>query len=278
MNLRILVIDDEPDACEILSDLMVRSGHEVATAHDGLTGLQHFHARDFDLVITDIRMPDMDGLELLKQIKLVEKSPAQVIVVTGHGDMENAIRALKLGAYDYLLKPIDVRELTISVERFSNLLALQKKYIVLKENFEESVALQTENLRGQAERIQTAFLEEIGLDGLRVYSSAMREIVNQAERYAQDRQIPVLIQGESGTGKELIAGSYTILVKRPPWNRLLPSIAAPSRRNCSKVSCLATSQGHLLALCPKAGKGNSKRRAGELFSWTRLQRSRLRTR
>lgn len=205
MKLNILIIDDEPDACEILSGLLTRSGHVVMTASDGSSGLHLFHENDFDLVITDIRMPGLDGLELLKQIKQVEQSPVDVIVVTGHGDMDNAIKALKYGAYDYLLKPIDVRELTISIDRLCKYLMLQANYQNLTARFDETLELEKSVIRGQAEKIQASFLEEIGLDGLRVYSKCMREVVDQAQIFAQDRQVPVLILGESGTGKELIA-------------------------------------------------------------------------
>ncbi len=229
MRLRILVIDDEPDACEILSNLFRRLGHEVCSASDGSGGIDLFHSQEFDLVITDIRMPGTDGLQLLRQIKQVEQSPVDVIVVTGHGDMENAVKALKYGAYDYLLKPIDVRELTISIDRLCKYLVLQKSYQSLKNSFHEKVAIETRNYQGHVEKLQAAYLEEIGLDGLKVFSGSMREVVNQAERFAQDRQIPVLIQGESGTGKELIA-RFIHHYGRP--NTLCPFVAL----NCGAIS------------------------------------------
>lgn len=205
MKLNTLIIDDEKDACEILSELLERLGHNVIAALDGQLGLNLFRSRDFDLIITDIRMPGIDGIDLLKQIKQVEQSPVDIIVVTGHGDMDNAIKALKFGAYDYLLKPIDVRELAISIERLCKFITLQSNYRNLKSKFNETVALETKNVRRHAARIHAAYMEEIGLDSLRVYSQSMREVLDQAEKYSQDRQVPVLIQGESGTGKELIA-------------------------------------------------------------------------
>jgi two-component system response regulator AtoC len=115
--LKTLLIDDEQDVRLSLSRFLVKLGHEVVCADDGMAGLREFHSSAFDLVITDLRMPGMDGLELLRRIKTIEKSPVDVIVITGHGDMENAIRALKYGAYDYLQKPINVRELAITIDR-----------------------------------------------------------------------------------------------------------------------------------------------------------------
>jgi len=166
--LNILLVDDEPDVRKSLSNFLTKLGHTVICATNGIEGLKTFHSQSFNLVITDIRMPGMDGLEILRRIKTVEKSPVDVIVVTGHGDMDNAIKALKYGAYDYLKKPVNIRELAITIERSAEYAAL-------------------------------------GLDNLCVYSEAMAQVVKQAEKYSVDRSVPVLIEGESGTGKELVA-------------------------------------------------------------------------
>jgi DNA-binding NtrC family response regulator len=203
--LRTLLIDDEQDVRLSLSKFLGKLGHEVVCADDGMAGLREFHSSAFDLVITDIRMPGMDGLELLRRIKTIEKSPVDVIVITGHGDMENAIRALKYGAYDYLQKPINVRELAITIDRSVEYARLRNQYIKLKQEFEERVALETRGFRGETEQLRAAYLEEVGLSGLGVYSEAMRQVICQAEKYSRDRSVPVLIEGESGTGKELVA-------------------------------------------------------------------------
>jgi two-component system response regulator AtoC len=200
-----LLIDDEQDVRVSLSNFLRKLGHEVVCAEDGMAGLREFHSAGFDLVITDIRMPGMDGLELLRRIKAIEKSPVDVIVITGHGDMENAIRALKYGAYDYLQKPINVRELAITIDRSMEYARLRNQYIKLKQEFEERVAIETRGFRGETEQLRAAYLEEVGLSGLGVYSEAMREVITGAEKYSRDRSVPVLIQGESGTGKELVA-------------------------------------------------------------------------
>lgn len=203
--MKILLTDDEPDVRKSLSNFLTKSGHKVVCAADGMEGLREFHSQDFDLLITDIRMPRMDGLEFLRRVKMIERSPVNMIVITGHGDMVNAIKALKYGAYDYLQKPIDVRELTITIERSAEYAALRDNYARLKKEFSDQVEAETQAVRGEVERLRAAYLEEIGLDRLCVYSDAMRQVVHQAEQYSSEKDIPVLIEGESGTGKELIA-------------------------------------------------------------------------
>ena len=203
--MNILLVDDEADVRKSISRFLEKLGHVVTCASDGMEALREFHLREINLVITDIRMPEIDGLELLRRIKVIEKSPVDVIVVTGHGDTTSAIRALKYGAFDYLQKPVDVRELAIVIERSAAYLTLRNNYRHLKQEFQERVHSETQAVRGEAERLREAYLEEVGLDGLGVYSDAMRRVVAHAEKYSTDRGIPVLIEGESGTGKELIA-------------------------------------------------------------------------
>jgi len=203
MNL--LIIDDEKDVRDSLSNFVQKLGYTVYCAKDGNDGLRKFHEEDVDLVITDIRMPGIDGIELLRRIKQVQRSPAVVIVVTGHGDMDNAIKALKYGAYDYLLKPIDVRELAITIERSIEYVTLRKKYSQLKDTFNRQLEKETASLRGTAEQFREAFLQEVGLGEMQVYSDAMRKVTDLAEKYSREKEAAVLIEGESGTGKELIA-------------------------------------------------------------------------
>jgi DNA-binding NtrC family response regulator len=203
--MNILLIDDEADVRKSLSRFLQKLGHKVVCAADGMEGLREFHTHEIDLVITDIRMPEIDGLELLRRIKVIEKSPVDVVVVTGHGDTASAIKALKYGAFDYLQKPIDVRELAIVMERSASYSALRNNYRLLKQEFQERLGMETQAARGEAERLREAYLEEIGLGSLCIFSESMRQVAGQAEKYSTDREIPVLIEGESGTGKELIA-------------------------------------------------------------------------
>jgi DNA-binding NtrC family response regulator len=205
MGLAILLVDDEQDVQVSLSRFMTKLGHRVECASDAALALARFHADHFDVVISDIRMPGMDGLELLSRLKRVQASPVDVIVITGHGDMDNAISALKFGAFDYLRKPIDVRELAVTLERIAELKRLRNNYRQLKTEFRQRVEEKTQAIRGEAERLRQAYLQEVGLGELRVFSGVMRAVLDLAQKYAEDPTLPVLITGESGTGKELIA-------------------------------------------------------------------------
>lgn len=203
--MNILVIDDEPDICQSMTGFLKRLGHSVKCAENGEEGLKLFHSESFEIVITDIRMPVMGGLEFLKQIKRVEGSPIDVIVFTGHGDMDSAVKALQYGAYDFLQKPINIKELAITLERAEEYAMLRNNYNKLKAEFKDRVDEAVHSCRGEAERLREAYLSEIGLGELCVFSEGMRRVLNQAGKYSRDRDIPVLIEGESGTGKELIA-------------------------------------------------------------------------
>lgn len=122
---KILIIDDEKIIRERIRKLLTMDGYEVQTAEDGPSGLELFKTFVPNIVITDIRMPNMDGMEVLRQIK--EKSPpTDVILITGHGDMTSTIEALRIGAFDYINKPVDYDELTISIKRNMDLQAVKR--------------------------------------------------------------------------------------------------------------------------------------------------------
>lgn len=203
--MKILLVDDEKDIKKSLSNFIKKLGHKVYCAENGRQGLELFNIESFDLVITDMCMPEMDGLELMRRIMKIRKSVIDIIVITGHGDMENAIKALRLGAWDYLQKPIDVRELAIVINRSMEYAQLRKKYLKLKNSCGQEIESKIQTLKAAAEYYRDAYFKEVGLADMQIYSEEMRKIADLAEKYSSDRSMPVLIEGESGTGKELIS-------------------------------------------------------------------------
>jgi two-component system response regulator PilR (NtrC family) len=178
---RILVVDDEPSMREFLEILLEREGHEAVCADSAETALVALESDELDLVISDIRMPGMSGIDLLDRVR--ELNPeALVVLITAHGTTETAVEAMKHGAYDYLTKPCSVDEIRLVVER-----ALEKK------------DLSSENrlLRRQLDH-KTRPGSIIGDSG------PMREVFDLIEQVAATRA-NILISGESGTGKELVA-------------------------------------------------------------------------
>ena len=177
----ILVVDDDPDIVAVLADLLKKEGHQVRTCAAGSAATTAGAEERFDVVLTDIRLPDMDGLAVLRAFR--EASPeTAVIVMTAFGTVETAIQAIKAGAYDYIPKPFKLDEVRIVVQR-----ALERKRL-LQEN-----RRYRQELRGKY-RLENV----VGASG------PMLEIFKTVARVAPTKST-VLIQGESGTGKELIA-------------------------------------------------------------------------
>ena len=203
--MKILLVDDEKDIRKSLSNFIKKLGHMVYCAENGKQGLELFNTESFDMVVTDMCMPEMDGLELMSRIMKIRKSIIDIIVITGHGDMENAIKALRMGAYDYLQKPIDVRELAIVINRSMEYKQLRKKYSKLKDSCGQGIESKIQTLKAAAAHYRDAYFKEVGLADMQIYSEEMRQVANLAEKYGSDRSMPVLIEGESGTGKELIS-------------------------------------------------------------------------
>jgi putative two-component system response regulator len=150
---RILAIDDEVDSLALLEELLTLRGYEVRTATEGRAGIEVFRQTSPDLVITDIRMPNLDGLQVLRSVREMDDS-VPVILVTGYGDLDNAVRALRRGAYDFLLKPINPEILLNTVKtgvEHSRLKRFEKDYTRI---LEEQVEARTKDLLKSYEVIQ----------------------------------------------------------------------------------------------------------------------------
>jgi DNA-binding NtrC family response regulator len=178
---RILVVDDEPDMVANCRRILERVGYECLAADNGVRGLEVLEAQRPDLLITDLKMPGLDGMELMRRAKAID-TELPIIVVTGFATIESAVAAVKEGAFDYLPKTFSVDQLQVAAAR-----ALRHRRL----------AVENRNLRGQLQ-------ETLGLDNIIGRSPAMARIFELVKKAARS-EANILILGESGTGKELIA-------------------------------------------------------------------------
>ncbi len=204
--MNILLVEDDRDSRAGVADFLRELGHQITECGDGDQALALFAAGDFPMVLSDIKMPRLSGIELLKRIKALDGEKAcDIVLFTGHGDMVTAIEALRAGAYDYLLKPISVAELAAITERIAEHQSLLRENRALTRRFSDEVRAATAETQRELTRLKKLASQAAGLDNIAFFAPAMRRIAAQAARYHQDRSMPVLIEGETGTGKEIIA-------------------------------------------------------------------------
>ncbi|MCJ7771769.1 MAG: sigma-54 dependent transcriptional regulator [Desulfobacterales bacterium] len=189
-NTKILIVDDEQIMRESLAGWLRRDGHEVNTAKSGEEALEKLKDRKFDILLVDIKMEGISGLEVLKQVK--ENDPdVAIIMITAYGSIPTAIEAIKNGAYDYLLKPFEPAELGVLIERIIEHQAQVREHLFLKQQYKD----------------RTRFESMIG------QSQSMQETFDLIEDIAPS-DATVLITGETGTGKELAAKA---IHTNSPW-------------------------------------------------------------
>ncbi len=151
---KILVVEDEKSMREVLKILLEGENYEVVTASDGVAGLSFVEKDIFDLVITDMKMPKVDGFEVLKKIK--EVSPETIVImITAFGTTESAVEAMKLGAYDYINKPFNIDEIRLIVKKAIEKKRLSEELSVLRQKVETTYAL--ENIIGRSPKMQELF-------------------------------------------------------------------------------------------------------------------------
>ncbi len=177
----ILIVDDEKNYLLVLSAVLEEEGHEVLTAQSGPDALEILKSSDIDLVLTDMKMPGMDGMELLERVKMHDVD-LPVIMMTAHGSVDKAVEAMQKGAYSYILKPFDNERLVLFVRKAVSV------YQVIKENRRLRSAVESQHRYGSI----------IGK------SKPMRDVFETIQKVAPS-SATVLIEGESGTGKELVA-------------------------------------------------------------------------
>lgn len=175
---KILVIDDHKSIRNTLKDILEYEKHEVVLAENGIEGLEQFTAHKFDAVLLDIKMPEMDGMEVLE--KMMETSPdVPVIMISGHGNIDTAVEAIKKGAYDFIEKPLDLNRLLVTIRN-----GLDKKELVTETKILRRKVSKTYDMIGESE--------------------PMKKVKAMIDKVAPT-DARVLITGENGTGKELVA-------------------------------------------------------------------------
>jgi two-component system response regulator HydG len=184
--LRVLVIDDNPAHSELIKEGLERVGHRCTVANNGNAGARKIESDEFDVILTDLRMAGVDGLEILRKAK-EEQADTEVVIITGHADVKSAVQAVKLGAADYVEKPIDLDELRAFVEKAGR---------------SKRLARTNRELRQQLD-------ERFGFEGIIGNSAKMQQVLTRLRQFAPT-SATVLILGENGTGKELVAKALHI--------------------------------------------------------------------
>ncbi|MCF8225139.1 MAG: sigma-54 dependent transcriptional regulator [Bacteroidales bacterium] len=180
-NVSILIVDDEESVRDSLCNWFIDDGYDVECAEDGKQALTKLESKNFDIVLADIKMPGMDGMELQKRMKALAREPV-FIIMTAFASVETAVLALKRGAFDYVTKPFDPDDLTHLIR-----------------NAAKQVALQSEN-----EQLKEKLTSLVDVEDIVGKSDAIKKVLREIENIAQSNS-SVIITGESGTGKELFA-------------------------------------------------------------------------
>jgi two-component system response regulator PilR (NtrC family)/two-component system response regulator HydG len=180
-NATVLVVEDDDAMRDLLVEELSEAGYHVLEAGGGRSGIQVVREQEVDLVITDLRMPDLDGFDLIRDIKATPSSP-HIVMITAFGSIETAIKAVKLGAYDYITKPFELEELVLVADK----------------------ALGVRSLTKRVERLQREVEGRYKFDQIVGPSQEMQDVLSLIERISAS-EVSVLISGESGTGKELVA-------------------------------------------------------------------------
>jgi DNA-binding NtrC family response regulator len=186
----ILVIDDEAAQRDVLTGYLKKKGYKIFSASSGKEGVEIAGKDPVDIILSDFKMPGLSGLEVLEQVKKINPE-ISFVIVTAYGTVENAVKAMHLGAFDYISKPVDLDELDLMIERI----------------------IEHKNLKSENRLLKTQLQEKYKISSMVSQSQKMEEVINVAARVA-DSKANVLITGENGTGKEVLAKGIHYLSSR----------------------------------------------------------------
>jgi DNA-binding NtrC family response regulator len=186
----ILILDDEAAQRDILTGYLKKKGCKIYSASSGREGIEIIKNNPVDIILSDFKMPDLNGIEVLEQVKKLNPE-ISFVIVTAYGTVENAVKAMRLGAFDYISKPVDLDELDIMIERI----------------------IEHKNLKSENQLLKTQLQEKYKISSIVSQSPKMEEVINVAARVA-DSKATVLITGENGTGKEVLTKAIHFMSSR----------------------------------------------------------------
>ena len=189
-KIRVLVVDDEEPHAQAVAESLRRTGYDCTVATTGLEGVNRIESEEFDIVVTDLVMNDVDGLAVLKKARQLLPD-AEVIVISGHGTIKTAVSAMQQGATTYLTKPLDINELRAVVDKATERQRLHQSNLELRRQLDE----------------------RFGFEGVIGNSIAMNKVLSRMKLVASS-PATVLILGENGTGKELVARRSTTTARQ----------------------------------------------------------------
>lgn len=189
-NFSILIVDDEDAQRSVLKGYLEKKGYRIFSASSGNEGIKTVQNNIIDIILSDFKMPDKTGLEVLEEVKKINPE-ISFVILTAYGTIENAVKAMRLGAFDYISKPVDLDELDLMIERI----------------------IENRNLKSENQILKNQLKEKFKIDSFISQSPKMEEVLSVASR-AADSRATVLITGESGTGKEVLAKSIHYVSSR----------------------------------------------------------------
>jgi len=189
-NYSILIIDDEDAQRSVLKGYLEKKGYKIFSAASGNEGIKAVQNNVIDIVLSDFKMPDKTGLEVLEEVKQLNPE-VSFVILTAYGTIENAVKAIRLGAFDFISKPVDLDELDLMIERI----------------------IENRSLKSEIQLLKNQLKEKFKIDSFISQSPKMEEVLSIASR-AADSKATVLITGESGTGKEVLAKSIHYVSNR----------------------------------------------------------------
>jgi DNA-binding NtrC family response regulator len=186
----ILVIDDEQTQREVLTGYLKKKGYRLLSAESGEEGISLIKQNAVDIVLSDFKMPDKTGIEVLKDVKQINPG-ISFVIITAYSTVEDAVKAMRLGAYDYISKPVDLDELDLMIEKI----------------------LETRNLKSEIKNLKSQLQERHRITSIISHSQKMEEVLSIASRAAESNT-SILITGENGTGKEVLAKAIHYISQR----------------------------------------------------------------